>query len=458
MLRSLVLYNRGVREFTAFVAGASIMAIEIVASRILAPYLGNSIVVWSSLIGVILAVLSCGYVTGGAMADRKPSVSRLSMIMALSAFLTVLMAVSKNVCLGMASRIPDIRLAAIVAELLLFAPVSFALAMASPYVVRLKLKEVGCTGATVGRLFAISIVGSIVGTVGVGFYLLALVGSTVILFCIAAMLLICSILLVARSSMMPRIAAAAIMVLCAYSAPKFSVPFVNGKHVYEFESQYNHCLVYEASDPAAHRPTRSLVIDRDGRQSSILADKNDDLVLDYLKYFRMGNSVHPKPARSLLLGGGGFTYVADYFRRNRGQRLDVLELDPALVEIAHRFFQLKPDPGLRIFAEDVRVFLNHCHEKYDIVYMDTFSSAVIVPHYMATVETVRLVYDVLAPEALAMLNVISAIDGVRGRFLRAELATYRAVFPRVELFRLDRSADVAGNVVIVAFKSAEEPK
>jgi spermidine synthase len=434
------------------------MAIEIVASRILAPFLGSSIVVWSSLIGVILAAMSYGYLKGGVLADRNPSVSQLSLIIASAALLTVLIAVGKNSCLTMASRIPDIRAAAIVAELVLFAPVSFVLAMASPYVVRLKLKEVGSTGATVGRLYAISTIGSIVGTFGAGFYLLALVGSTAILFCIAGLLLACSIMLSSKVYLRTKVAVAGIIALCAFGAPATSVPFIGGKHVFEADTHYNHCLVYEAVDKATRRPIRSLVTDRYARQSAIFTDKNDDLVLDYLKYFRMGNHFRPNATRSLLLGGGGFTYVADYFRRNPSQALDVVELDPEFVDIAYRYFGLSSQPRLNIFAEDARVFLNQCRRKYDIVYLDTFGSAVIVPYYMTTVETARLVYDALTPDGVAVLNVLSAIDGERGQFFRAELATYRAVFPRVEVFKLNDSADIPGNVVIVAFKSAAEPR
>jgi len=445
-----------VLELTAFVAGASIMAIEIVASRILAPFLGNSIVVWSSLIAVILAALSYGYLKGGVLADRSPSASQLSLIIACAALLTVLIAVGKNPCLTMATRIPDIRVAAIIAELLLFAPVSFVLAMASPYVVRLKLKEVGSTGATVGRLYAISTLGSIAGTLGAGFYLLALVGSTAILFCIAGLLLGCSLMLSSRSFLKTKAAVAGVIVLCAYGAPATSVPFIGGKHVFEADTHYNHCLVYEAVDHNTQRPIRSLITDVYARQSSIFTDKNDDLVLDYLKYFRIGQHFHPQATRSLLLGGGGFTYVADYFRRNPDKDLDVVELDPAFVDLAHRYFGLTSNPRLNIFVEDARVYLNHCRQKYDIVYLDTFSSALIVPHYMTTVETARLVYDALTPDGVAMLNLMSAIDGVRGQFLRAELATYRAVFPQVEVFKLNGSADIPGNVIIVAFKSRAE--
>jgi spermidine synthase len=447
-----------VLELTAFVAGASIMAIEIVASRILAPFLGSSIVVWSSLIGVILAALSYGYLKGGTLADRNPSVSRLSLIIASAALLTVLIAVGKNACLTMAGRIPDIRAAAIVSEILLFAPVSFVLAMASPYVVRLKVREVGSTGATVGRLYAISTIGSIVGTFGAGFYLLALVGSTAILFCIAGLLLTCSLLLAWRVFLKTKVAVAGMILVCAFAAPATSVPFIAGKHIFETDTHYNHCLVYEGIDSITRRPTRSLVIDRFGRQSTIFTDRNDDLVLDYLKYFRMGHHFDPNATRSLLLGGGAFTYVADYFRRHPDQKLDVVELDPGLVDIAHRFFGLSSRPGLNIFTEDARVYLNHCQRQYDIVYVDTFNSAVIVPHYMTTVETARLVYNALSPDGVVMLNLITAIDGVRGQFFRAELATYRAVFPRVEAFKLNGSAETPGNVMLVAFKNAAAPR
>ena len=121
-------------ELTVFVSGASIMAIEIVASRILAPAFGNSIVVWSSLIGVILAALSYGYLKGGVLADRNASTGQLSLIIALGALVTASIAAGKNVCLMETSRIPDIRAAVIIAELVLFAPVSFVLAMVTPYV------------------------------------------------------------------------------------------------------------------------------------------------------------------------------------------------------------------------------------------------------------------------------------------------------------------------------------
>jgi spermidine synthase len=445
-------------ELTAFIAGASIMAIEIVASRILAPVLGNSIVVWSSLIGVILAALSYGYLKGGVLADRSASAGDLSLIIALAALLTAFIAVGKNGCLMALSRIPDIRAAAIMAELVLFAPVSFVLAMVSPYVVRLKVKEVGSTGATVGRLYAISTIGSIVGTFTAGFYLLAMIGSTAILFCISGLLLCCSVLLSAKRFLRLKIAAAGIVALCAYGAPNTSTPFISGKHVFESDTHYNHCLVYEAADFRTGRPSRALLTDRFARQSAVFTDRNDDLVLEYLKYFRFGTHFCPEAQRALLLGGGGFTFVADFFRRNPTKQLDVVELDPGLVTVAEQYFGLRPDPRLRIFTEDARVYLNHSKTVYDIVYFDTFGSAAIVPHYLTTRETAHLVYDSLSSNGVAVLNLVSAVNGSSGRFLRAELATYRSVFPRIEIFKLSDEPETVGNVILVAFKNPAEPR
>lgn len=433
------------------------MAIEIVASRILAPFLGNSVVVWSSLIGVILMALSYGYLQGGVLADRNPSLANLSGIVAVAALLTALIAVGKNACLTGVSHIADIRVSAILAEVVLFGPVSFVLAMVSPYVVRLKLKEMGSTGATVGRLYALSTLGSIVGTFGAGFYLLALIGSTAILFCISGILFVASFLLSVTAFRAARVAAVGIAALSFYLAPRTSVPFIAGNHVFETDTHYSHWLVYEAADAGTKRPIRSLVTDRFARQSSVFTDGGNDLVLEYLRYFRMGNYFHPNAQRTLLLGGGAFTYVGDFFRRNPGQSLDVVELDAALPGIAAKYFGLTPHSGLHIFTQDARVFLNRCTRKYDIVYLDTFGSAVAVPHYLTTEETARRIYDALSPDGVVMLNLVSAIDGYWGKFFRAEFATYRKVFPQVEVFKPDDRPGDFRNVLVAAFKNPAAP-
>ncbi|MBP1727566.1 MAG: Spermine synthase, partial [Deltaproteobacteria bacterium] len=138
-----------------FICGAVVMILEMVGSRILAPYLGTSIVVWASLIGVILGCLSLGYWWGGRIADRRPDYRILSRIILVSGFFVAAVAFSKSFILGALEEYgSSIHLAATAATLLLFAPPSVLLGMVSPYAVRLKLSDVKNSGRTVGRLYA----------------------------------------------------------------------------------------------------------------------------------------------------------------------------------------------------------------------------------------------------------------------------------------------------------------
>jgi spermidine synthase len=446
-------------DVIAFVAGAAIMAIEIVASRIVAPFLGNSVLVWTSLIGVILAALSCGYWQGGKLADRKPSPGVLAMILAVAAILTALIALTKNAWLTVAVGLPDLRLAAIAAELVLFAPVSFVLAMVSPYVLRLNLTEVGDSGTTAGRLYAVSTLGSIFGTFAAGFFLLALIGSTATLLLISALLFVVSFLSSLTAFLKTRAVIVAVAALSAWAAPATSVPFVEGRHLYETDTEYNHCLVTEVIEPATGRPIHSLMTDRAAVQSSAYGDRNDELLVAYLKYFRLGGHFQSNTQRALLLGGGAFTFVEDFFREDKEGQLDVVELDPRLPEIARRYFGLVSHPRLNIIAADARPYLNRCTKTYDAIYLDAFGTRAMVPYYLTTQETVRRIYDLLSPDGVALMNLTSTLQGPRSRFFHAELATYRSVFPRVEVFPVESTAaDVSQNVILVGFKSSSEPR
>ncbi len=157
-------------EFTVFFSGAFVMAYEMLASRILGPYLGTSIQVWTIIIGIFLISLSLGYILGGRWADRRPEHSLLGKIM-LSASILILLSgfVYRSVLLFIATHTP-LLLASVLASLLLFAFPAFLLGMVSPFAVKLRLKQLQKAGSTVGTLYSISTFGSILGTILTGFY------------------------------------------------------------------------------------------------------------------------------------------------------------------------------------------------------------------------------------------------------------------------------------------------
>ena len=182
-------------EIILFVSGAVVMALALIGSRIVTPYFGASIHVWTILTGTILASLSLGYAAGGRLADRTPESGIFSQLILLAALLIGAASLFKEPLLGeIQRRIVDIRIAAGAAAVLLLAPASVLLGMMTPYGARLKIKAVEQSGATVGRLHAFSTLGGIGGTFLAGFFLIPFLGSGNLLRLLALVLLLTSIL------------------------------------------------------------------------------------------------------------------------------------------------------------------------------------------------------------------------------------------------------------------------
>jgi spermidine synthase len=160
-----------------------------------------------------------------------------------------------------------------------------------------------------------------------------------------------------------------------------------------------------------------------------------------------------------MIGGAGYSFPKDYLKRFRDATLDVVEIDPGFTVLARRYFGLKDDPRLTIHHEDGRTFLNKTHKKYDVFLGDAYRSFYSLPYQLTTVEAVRRIYSALTDDGVAMVNMISSIEGDKGRFLRAEYATFRAVFPQVYLFPVKNPTDglVVQNIMLVALKSKEKP-
>lgn len=174
--------NKYKLEITVLVSGAIVMIFELVGSRILGPYLGSSIFIWTSLIGVILGSLSLGYYWGGKKADKKADMDSLSLIIFYAAsFIALTTLLKGGLLLFLTNRIDDLRTVSVIGSIILFAPANVFLGMISPYVVKLKLKNLDISGETVGNLYALSAIGSIVGTFLAGFYLIPNFGTNKLL-------------------------------------------------------------------------------------------------------------------------------------------------------------------------------------------------------------------------------------------------------------------------------------
>ena len=444
-------------ETAVFLCGAVVMVIELTGSRIMAPFLGTSLVVWTSLIGIILAAMSAGYFWGGRLADRRPERALLGRIILLAAFATAAVAATKTFVLGtLQSQGAGLHAAAVWGALLLFAPPAMLLGMVAPFAVRLKLSHKRTGGQTAGNLYAISTIGSIVGTFAAGFVLIAWLGSTNILLLMAAVLALAA-LLAGRSR--PGAAAgslAVFMVLLAfgiyYDERLAAAGFV------DVDTPYNRVIVFNGAEIGSGRPIRVMVTGPQGRQSAMYLDHPIELAVPYTRYYRLIEHFAPGMKRLLVLGGGGYSFPKYALANYPAVSVDVVEIDPGITRLARELFALKDHPRLRVVEEDARTFLNRNRRRYDAILCDTFNSDYSIPFHMTTVEAVERIRNALAPDGVVLVNVLSALEGDRGRLFQAMYATYASVFPRVAAFALEANDPAEWqNVIIAAFASPDEP-
>jgi MFS family permease len=269
-------------EVVVFVCGALVMVFELVGARILGPYAGTSLFVWTSLIGIILGSLSLGYFFGGKISDKHPDYGAFGLIILLAGIAILMTAISKDFVLRYLSvRIFDIRWLAVVSSIFLFAPGSFFMGMVSPFGVKLKLQALEKTGSTAGNLYAISTIGSIAGTFAAGFYLIPAFGSTSLVYFISLVLIASSLLIfVSLKKWIEVILTVFFLVVNIYF---YQRSVLKNQSFVDVDTSYNRVMIYDTKDSRTGKPVKIMRIN-DERSSAMFLD-DDELVFQYLKYY-----------------------------------------------------------------------------------------------------------------------------------------------------------------------------
>jgi spermidine synthase len=433
------------------------MILEIVGSRILAPYFGTSTIVWTGLIGIILACLSLGYLLGGILADRRLNYRVLGSLLFIPAVFVGIVSVVEPALLAMIQNMTaGIRMGTVVGAVSLFGLPGVLLGMVLPYAIRLKLHSLDHSGRTIGRVYAISTVGSITGTFLAGFFLIAYLGSRHILLVLSLLLLALSWfpfyrgVARAKSDVFVLLVITAAAILGAHAALK-----TPSQYSVDIDTAYNRVWIYESTDRATNRPVRNMATDPLVIQSEMYLDRDDDLVDGYANFYRLAEHFKPGFRKSLMIGGAGYAYPKDYLRRFKGATLDVVEIDPGMTALARQFFNLEDDPRLTIFHQDGRTFLNQTQDKYDVIMVDALRSFYSVPYQLSTIEAIAKIRNHLTEDGVLFINMIGAIEGDNGRFVRAEYATCKRLFPRVYLFptQTRNNGQQVQNIMLVATRS-----
>ena len=400
--------------------GAVIMALEILSSRVLAPFFGNSVYVWGSIISVFLAALSVGYWWGGRLADREPRLALLGRLLAFTAaFLVILLAFGVDLAGVVAKATAFSPAGTLLATTVLFGPPSVLLATVSPFAIRLATRDLAYLGDTAGRLFAVSTAGSLFGTLACTFVLIPYLGLRQIFGLLLLLIAVTSFVALAGEVRRERLAAVAagLAGLAALGGLLGEPTAVGGDDgtLHTRLTAYQSLEVYDTGGIRFLRGDRAL-------QSALrLEDKQP--YLTYQRWQPAALLLNPEIDSMLVLGmGSGGS--GRYLRRARpGLTVDYVDIDPAIPEIAERFFFFEPGPLERAHVLDARRFLSDAERRWDYIYSDTYIG-MAVPFHMTTAEFFDLVRSRLAPGGVMGINLAANLEAP---FVRA---MYRTVADR----------------------------
>lgn len=439
-----------------FVCGAALMALELVAARVLAPALGNSIFVWGSVISIVMIALSLGYWAGGQLADKRDASRVLAPLIAAAGVLTVLAPLVAEAVLPRAAQLGP-RLGSLVASALIFFLPALLLATVSPLSVRLAASRgFERIGRSAGGLYAISTAGSVVGTLATAFWLIPMLSLEPLVVATGFVLFACSLaaLTLPRlygsghvaddgpgAAVSPLVRGRGALVLSAALvlagvavgawvladvAPVSAVNERGERVLYRRDSQYHRITVTEAEG------VRHLRFDASNQSAIDLADGFTSVVA-YPNYLDLALAAKPDAKRVLVLGLGGGAVTKRWWRDYPGVTIDSVEIDPAVIDVSRRFFGLPDDARLRVFNQDARRFVQSSTDTYDIVIVDCYYSDSL-PFHLTTQEFFAEVKRRLAPDGVVAYNVIGSVDGDGSELFRGMYRTAGTVWDHLWVF------------------------
>lgn len=432
---------------TAMLCGALVMVIEVLGSRVLGPFFGVSLFVWTSLITITLVALAGGYAAGGIVSDKRETPDYLYSVILGAGFMVFIIPLLKGFALKACLPL-GLRLGSLVSALVLFGPSLFLLGCVSPYIIKISAKEMKNIGRTVGVFYAISTVGSFLGTILTGFVFIAYFGVDRI-FEIAGFLLVCLSLiyfLVFRKKWYLLLISVFLFFLQPADSVKSKI-MSNGikiTKVLNKDTFYGNLKVLDYSDGNFY--FRELYIDSQV-QGGI--DLNNRLPIYEFLYFLelLPYGLNPNGENCLVIGLGAGLVPMWY--EKMGIKTDVVDIDPEVVAAARDYFGFHVSG--EVIISDARYFLINSNKKYDYIIMDVFNGDT-TPVHILSIEALKLLSERLTARGSLAINLIGSLK--EETFMTASIIkTLEQVFKTVEIYPIFSPEEEKGwgNIEVLAY-------
>ena len=435
-----------------FISGMASLAVEFAASRLLGNYFGTSNLVWASIVGLILIYLTAGYFIGGAWADRSPKYETFFKILAWAALATSLIPLVSRPILRLAANAFDqlqlgVLAGSFTSVMILFIIPVTLLGMASPFAIRLSLEDTQSSGKISGRIYAISTLGSFLGTFLPVLVLIPLVGtyrtflvigSLLLLFALAGLFLVGRLKLLLPYLWMP------VVILLLFLFGTRGTDKSTTGLIYEKESANNYIQVLQQDGfnllrlnegQGIHSIYNPDVINNHGPWEQVLSAP-----------FFNSAPVTPDSVDSIaIVGLAAGTTARDAFAVFPNVEIDGIEIDPVIVDVGREFFAMN-DPNLNVIIQDGRWALSKSGKTYDIISVDAYRPPYI-PWHLTTREFFQSVYDHLTNRGVLVINI--GHGPTDRRLVDALATTIRTIFPTIYI------SDVSGSYNSILFATKQ---
>jgi len=425
----------------AFVEGGTVMACELLGAKMIAPFYGSSLLVWSSVIGITLAALASGYFAGGFLADRFTGNTLLFTVLAVGSAFIALMPLSAKTIMEATLGL-GVRAGSVLSTLVFLFPPLVCMGMVSPIIIRLASKDVQHTGRTAGTVYAVSTVGGILATFVVGFYAIPSWGITQPALLVASILGVFPVLYFLSSKRYP--IAGGLLILIGGLLLANRTEKADPRVLYQSEGLLGQVIVsdFEREYEGKVYRTRALFLNR--APQTRLDPETGYSPFPYVHATSTIASIKPPGSKALILGLGGGS-IADEFLR-LGFEVEGCELDVRIAEVAKQYFY--PNHDYTVYVDDARHLIRTTHSRYDIVMLDVFAGEYQPPHVL-TLESFQEIKQIMAPDGLIIINSTGILSGERGLGARSIVQTLREAGMDLRVLTTPGAAEVR-NVLYVA--------
>jgi predicted membrane-bound spermidine synthase len=426
----------------SFIEGASVMAAEIGGAKLLAPFFGSSLYVWSSVMAITLGGLASGYFIGGRLSKKEHPKNTLFYVLLLAVCCLCVMPFLTPLFLAVASGLSLIP-AVIISVFCLLFPTMLCMGATSPLIISILTQQASQSGENSGKVYAVSTVGGIIATFLCGFYFIPVFGVSFSLIAFAfALGFACLLLVPGRKNKFPAVILVCVIALASFG---FMHAPTNKYAIYTSESILGKLEVRdEPSQSNASVTIRKLLINNT-IQTEMQLDSRQS-VSEYVHLLERNVLYFPK-GNALVLGLGGG--VVANMLQSKNYRVRAVEFDPRVITMAKRFFYL--NDSVETFCEDARYYINRATETYNLVLFDVFK-AEEQPSHVITKESLVKLKAMLKPDGVVLINTHGYLTGEKGMGTQCLLATLRDAGFSIKVCTVSEDEDYRNLLIVAGLK------